>query len=315
MESLCAIEATLTKNNENTLYVNSPFQIAELANAQDNDRRLAPIKRALTNIRSKVNLPSGLSLFFLEDDVLHKTSVVSRLGKTMRLALVCIPDKLVRAACHAIHIHSAHAAVERAMLEAERLIYHPQLKAEMKKVIQECTNCCKTKNKLKEPFLYFHPVPSSPFQEVSLDFLGPLPTGATCCRYVLVMVDTLTRYIIAVPNVDRTAETVISSLQKHLFCPFDVPKSMRIDNAKEFHSEFLQNITSAYGIRLSFSSPYHPQGNGIAETSVKKVLKALRLFCTEKDTKTWDLVIYDAVSFIIASHNASIGDSPFFAVF
>ena len=129
------------------------------------------------------------------------------------------------------------------------------------------------------------------------------------------MVDTLTRYIIAVPNVDRTAETVISSLQKHLFCPFDVPKSMRIDNAKEFHSEFLQNITSAYGIRLSFSSPYHPQGNGIAETSVKKVLKALRLFCTEKDTKTWDLVIYDAVSFIIASHNASIGDSPFFAVF
>ena len=86
VESHCAIEATLTKNNENTLYVNSPFQIAELANAQDNDRRLAPIKRALTNIKSKDNLPSGLSSFFLEYDVLHKTSVVSRLGKTTRLA-------------------------------------------------------------------------------------------------------------------------------------------------------------------------------------------------------------------------------------
>ena len=45
-----------------------------------------------------------------------------------------------------------------------------------------------------------------------------------------------------------------------------------------------------------------------------KVLKALCLFCTEKDTKTWDLVIYDAVSFINASFNSSIGDSPFFAV-
>ena len=113
----------------------------KLANAKDNDRRLAPIKRALTNIRTKDNLPSGLSSFFLEDDVLHKTSVVSRLGKTMRLVLVCIPDKLVRAACHAIHIHSAHAAVERAMLEAERLIYHPELNAEMEKVIHQCTNC------------------------------------------------------------------------------------------------------------------------------------------------------------------------------
>ena len=315
VESLCAIEATLTKNNENTLYVNSPFQIAELVNAQDNDHRLAPIKRALTNIRTKDNLPSGLSSFFLEDDVLHKTTVMSRLGKTMRLALVCIPDKLVRAACNSIHVHSAHAAVERAVFEAERLIYHPELKAEMKKVIQECKNCCQTKNKLKEPFLYFHPVPSSPFQEVSLDFLGPLPVGSTGCRYILVMVDTLTRYIIAVPTIDRTAETVISSLQKHLFCPFDVPKSMRMDNAKEFRSELLKNITSAYGMRLSFSTPYHPQGNGIAEASVKKVLKALRLFCTEKDSKTWDLVIYDAISFINASYNASIGDSPFFALF
>ena len=117
----------------------------------------------------------------------------------------------------------------------------------MKKVIQECINCCKIKNKLKEPFLYFHPVPSLPFQEVSLDFLGPLPTGATGCRYVLVMVDTLTRYIIAMPTVDRTAETVIISLQKHLFCPIDVPKSIRMDNAKEFRSELLQNVTSAYG--------------------------------------------------------------------
>ena len=127
VKSLCAIKATLIKNNENTLYVNSPFQIAELANAQDNDRRLAPIKKALTDIRTKDNLPSRLSSFFLEDDVLHKTSVVPRLGKTTRLALVCNPNKLVRAACHAIHIHSAHAAVELAMLEAERLIYHPKL--------------------------------------------------------------------------------------------------------------------------------------------------------------------------------------------
>ena len=44
-------------------------------------------------------------------------------------------------------------------------------------------------------------------------------------------------------------------------------------------------------------------------------MKALRLLCTEKDTKIWDLVIYDAVSFINASYNALIGDSPFFALF
>ena len=240
IESLCAMEATLSKNETGTLYVNSPFQITELANEQDNDPLLGPIKTALINIRAKDNLPSGLSSYFLEDDVLHKTLTITQLGNTTRLPVVCVPDKLIKAACRAIHIHSAHAATKRALIEAERLIHHPQLKAEMKKVIAGCPNCLKVKSQLKPPYLHFCSVPSAPFQEVSLDFLGPLPIGATSCKYILVMVDTLTRYIIAVPTLDRKAETVITSMQKHLFCPFDVPKSIRMDNAKEFKSELLK---------------------------------------------------------------------------
>ena len=102
---------------------------------------------------------------------------ITRLGKTTRLPVVCVPDKLIEAACRAIHIHSAHAATERALIEAERLIHYPQLKAEMKKVIAGCPNCLKVKSQLKPPYLHFCSVPSAPFQEVSLDFLGLLPIG------------------------------------------------------------------------------------------------------------------------------------------
>ena len=38
-----------------------------------------------------------------------------------------------------------------------------------------------------------------------------------------------------------------------------------MDNAQEFRSKLLKTITPAYGIRPAFSSPYQPQGNGIAE--------------------------------------------------
>ena len=60
IESLCAIEATLSKNETGTLYVIFPFQITDLANEQDNDPLLGPIETALINIRAKDNLPSGL---------------------------------------------------------------------------------------------------------------------------------------------------------------------------------------------------------------------------------------------------------------
>ena len=168
IESLCAIEATLSKNETGTLYVNSPFQITELANAQDNDHLLGPIKAALINIRAKYNLPSGLSSYFLEGEVLHKTLTILRLGKITRLPVVCVPDKVIKATCHAIHVHSAHAGKERALIEAERLIHHPQPKAERKKEIEGCPNCLKDKSQLKPLYLHFCSVPSAPFQEVSL---------------------------------------------------------------------------------------------------------------------------------------------------
>ena len=202
IDSLCAIEATLTKNDTLTLYVNSPFQVAELVDAQDDNHRLAPIKTALINIRAKNNLPSGLSSFFLEDDVLHKTLVSMTTRKEHTLGVSVHPRQISPSSlsCYSCALSSC-SYIERAILEAERLIYHPKLKTEMKKIIEKCANCCKIKSKLKESFLHLCPVPSLPFQEVSLDFIGPILTGATGCRrYILVVVDTLTRYIIAVPT-------------------------------------------------------------------------------------------------------------------
>ena len=59
----------------------------------------------------------------------------------MRYSVCCVPEVFLEAACRVIQKFTTHAAVDRALVEAERLIYHPELTQYMKKVIKACENC------------------------------------------------------------------------------------------------------------------------------------------------------------------------------
>ena len=75
------------------------------------------------------------------------------------------------------------------MVEAERLIYHPELSQYMKKVIKACEICLRVKGRFKQSPLLQVPVAHTPFEVVAMDFIGPLPRGQLSSTYELVIVD------------------------------------------------------------------------------------------------------------------------------
>ena len=130
---------------------------------------------------------------------------------------------------------------------------------------------------------------------------------------MLIIVDQLTRYLIAVPTKDKSADTVINVLQVHVFNVYNVPKLILSDNAQEFLSDAMSQMAEHYGIKLKTSTPYHPQGNGMAERSVRKVIQALRIYCERK--AIWDMVLPEIVAMINATFNSTVGDSSRYALF
>ena len=67
---------------------------------------------------------------------------------------------------------------------------------------------------------------------------------------------------------------------------FGFPRKIVTDNAKAFASTKLVKFCSDYNIILSHSTAYYPQGNGLVESSNKRLVRIIKKFLEDKK-KAW----------------------------
>ncbi|XP_055523097.1 uncharacterized protein K02A2.6-like [Wyeomyia smithii] len=101
-------------------------------------------------------------------------------------------------------------------------------------------------------------MPSGPWEDIAIDFLGPLPNGET----LLVVVDYYSRNVEVCEMQDITAKQTIVELSK-IFSRFGVPVTIRADNGPQFNRncEEFTTFCNEFYIRLINTIPYWPQQN------------------------------------------------------
>ncbi|XP_038106252.1 uncharacterized protein K02A2.6-like [Culex quinquefasciatus] len=115
-------------------------------------------------------------------------------------------------------------------------------------------------------------LPEKAWVDVALDFLGPMPGG----EYVLVVIDYYSRYTeLAVMN-KITARETINQL-KRMFRVWGPPRTITLDNAKQFVSTELHEYCQLNGIHLNHTTPYWPQANGEVERQNRSLLKRMKI--------------------------------------
>ena len=65
-------------------------------------------------------------------------------------------------------------------------------------------------------------------------------------------------------------------LQDHIMTRFGVPISLVFDNASYFSSIKLTTFANEKGIKLHYSVNCYPQGNGLAESTNKNLIRILK---------------------------------------
>lgn len=99
--------------------------------------------------------------------------------------------------------------------------------------------------------------------------------------------DYFTKWIEAIPTKRATSKIVIDFLMDSIVTRFGTPAKLVMDNSMCFRSEEFVGFCNSHGILMSYSSPYHPQGNGQVESSNKSLLNIIKKIL-EENKRSWD---------------------------
>jgi transposase InsO family protein len=111
-----------------------------------------------------------------------------------------------------------------------------------------------------------------------------------------------------------TSHKVIISLLEDIIARFGCPSRIVTDNASPFRSEPLIKFCEQFGISLVHSTPYYPQGNRLAESSNKSLIKLIKKLL-EDNQKAWDSKLKFALWADRVTTKKSLGLSPFQLVY
>ena len=125
----------------------------------------------------------------------------------------------------------------------------------------------------------FHPVKSLQaervWDHVALDTCGEFPVSQRGNRYILVLVDVRSRFLVTRPIPDTKMETVARALYE-VFTQFGPPKVLQTDNGPEYINKLVKQLCEEADIDHRTVAEYNPRANGLAERFVRAVKEALK---------------------------------------
>jgi transposase InsO family protein len=226
---------------------------------------------------------------------------------------------MVKDLLQAVHndpMSGSHFSFERTYDKLRNHYWWPGMHSSIRHHIKSCKACLSFNVSRQKKVGQLHPVPppDGPFQIIGIDFCGPLKTTPRGNKYVLVITDYFTRYITAVPLPTCTAEKTAETLFNEFFCKFGVPEVIVSDQGTHFQNQLMTHIQHLIGYNHIYSTPYHPQSNGIVErfnsTFIPQISKL-----QDHEHNNWDEYLQAVVFAYNSGTHKTTHYSPYHLVF
>ena len=130
--------------------------------------------------------------------------------------------------------------------------------------VDSCSLCRREKLQADKYQLHTTKIPNKAFAKVSIDLIVDLPVSHCGNKNILVMIDQLTSWPIAVEIPDKEAKAVNTNLILQHGCP----EIILSGNGKEFSNDTLTYVCDEFNIKQHFTSPYTPRSNGKTENLI-----------------------------------------------
>jgi hypothetical protein len=180
--------------------------------------------------------------------------------------------------------------------------------------VTSCDECQRNKPSQQAPMgqLMPLPIPTRPWQQVSVDLITALPRSRSGHDAIVVFVDKLTKMVhYAATTTDVSAPQLATIFMREVVRLHGVPESILSDRDPRFTAHFWRAFWSQLGTTLTMSTAYHPQTDGQTERANRTLEEMLRARINFAQSD-WDEHLAAAELAINNALHASTGFTPFY---
>ena len=146
---------------------------------------------------------------------------------------------------------------------------------------------------------------------MGLDIIGEIvPHSSKQHKYILTALDYLTKWVEEIPLKVANSDAIIDFIDQFIITRFGVPNALVFDNASYFSGNSIVEFAIKIGFKLKYSANYYPQGNVLAESTNKNLIKIIKR-TIDQNQKNWHKSLIFALWADRITHKTSIGTSPF----
>jgi hypothetical protein len=182
-------------------------------------------------------------------------------------------------------VHNDLVGHKGVFVSLQRLLRNGRAWASRKQMIEDidafirgCPACQKMKKRRDRGIIDRHTISGSPFAELSVDMLKLPRPDARGNKYVIVIVDSFSRWTSLTACVNKSAFDAARALIQFIG-NFGTPLRIRSDGGGEFVNGIIAGLTLLMGVTPAVVQPYTPTANGIVERANRAILEQVREMC------------------------------------
>jgi hypothetical protein len=235
-----------------------------------------------------------------------------------RLQQLVIPKAWRMQIMQAIHDFS-HFAFLKCYLTARQKYFWVGMASDFKAYTDSCLVCQQIKNTPQPKYPITSIPPANLFDMITIDFHTVKQEKRfqkdDIFRHVLVVVESLTQFVLLIPCKTQTAEEAAQAIMDHYILKFGCFRYLISDRGSSWLNELFQTFLKMPNMKICHykTSPYHPASNSLSEIQNKHILRILRAECSDK--KDFHLYLPTICAGANALTSTALNCSPFYALY
>ena len=181
-------------------------------------------------------------------------------------------------------IHEGHLGVTKCLQRAREYLFWVNYSRDIQEEVEKCTLCQENDTSTTQQHKFYSDIPPFPWHTVGSDLFYHRKQD------YLVLVDYFSKFL----NVRKLPNSTSGAIIKELgliFSEYGRPCIFRSNNGPCYASQEFKHFLKELDIQHKTSSPYYPQGNGLAESMVKVSKHLIEKAILEE--KPWYALILD----------------------